>query len=947
MQGELSRNRLGRGTPATTSATRASSLATSILVSGVNEHGALCVAHPDEIEVPTRVLALRSQFVRCIGAGSGWSACGTSAGLLVAWGAGELPLPIGHIPNGCTAITCDAHTVHFLTDDGQLFSWRFATDPLASPPQRVLLPTDIDQIACGTEHVLALSDGGSVFSWGRGAEGQLGRVLHSGVISDATPRRIDGLPPSGVSNIACGGSHSALVTPSGELLACGPRALLGGGGGGGDNAVRGTFAEVPGPWQGEGEGADSGLGSVACGRAHTLALGRDGKLYAFGEGASGQLGTSGGGRATRAMRAGGALASATVERVWASPISDTSFARARLAGGASDVWHAGDSGDSGSEGTHAGKSSCYMWGVVPGADGAVWRLPEELPELRGLDVFAMVASPTHCLALLTGGDMYSWGGGASGGAGGAAASRAAAAKTTAAAAAATAASSGATGLQLLGVQPSLIHQPALDRHRIVAIACGDGPHALALTDVRSGGRVVVWGRNERGELGVGMGELATCAPRLVTNGALAGRREPLRHVAAGGRFSLVSGSRPDDVFGWGEAGRKQLGVRAVAAGGGGEGGGGESGGGEGGGGESGGGEGGGGEGGGGEGGDELAWTPRRLAPIGPLESTIGQLMAGALHAAAVLVSGAPAAPSKAAGAGVLWGCGDFGALGRGDVADHPDAAPCNRGSLSGQLVRHLACGRETSAAIDAAGCVHLWGRLWEGSSSQSLTEPRSYAMADLERAGRRAPLVARSLCCSGRRFLLVCAPPEGTGGGDAPEPVVLSSQFGAPPTMLRGFEGHVVVSVEASADVALATTADGRCVRVSLCGTLPGADGAYTDEVALPASVRAVRVAAARTHCALLVEGAVMRAQSLGGTSRPPSAQASGRLVAERGGPPPAAAAAAAMMTLDPELEAKFQESLTLGDTMTSSRPGTASSRPGTAGSRPGTAVSQRPCWLD
>ena len=113
---------------------------TSVLVSGANEHGALCLPHTDAVEVPTRLLALRSQFVRCVGAGDGWSVCGTSAGLLAAWGAGELPLPIGHISSGCTTLACDGSRVHFLTDEGEVFSWIFSTEHLAPPPQRVALP---------------------------------------------------------------------------------------------------------------------------------------------------------------------------------------------------------------------------------------------------------------------------------------------------------------------------------------------------------------------------------------------------------------------------------------------------------------------------------------------------------------------------------------------------------------------------------------------------------------------------------------------------------------------------------------------------------------------------------------------------------------------------------------------------------------------------------------
>ena len=151
----------------------------SVHVAGTNDHAALCVPLSEAIGVPTRVLALRSQFVRSVCAGECWSACCTSASLLVAWGAGELPQPIGCIPSGCPMLACTSTTVYFLTDDGKVFSWLFSTDSSAPPPSQIALPMEVDHIACGTGHALALSDGGLVLSWGRGAEGQLGDTVES------------------------------------------------------------------------------------------------------------------------------------------------------------------------------------------------------------------------------------------------------------------------------------------------------------------------------------------------------------------------------------------------------------------------------------------------------------------------------------------------------------------------------------------------------------------------------------------------------------------------------------------------------------------------------------------------------------------------------------------------------------------------------------------------
>lgn len=54
---------------------------------------------------------------------------------------------------------------------------------------------------------------------------------------------------------------------------------------------------------------------------------------------------------------------------------------------------------------------------------------------------------------------------------------------------------------------------------------------------------------------------------------------------------------------------------------------------------------------------------------------------------------------------MLWGCGDFGALGRGDTEDSPIAAS-PAGSLSSQVCSRLALGQAVSVALDALVCTH-------------------------------------------------------------------------------------------------------------------------------------------------------------------------------------------------------------------------------------------------
>lgn len=194
----------------------------AIYVCGSNEHASLCLPRLSGSATPERLLALRSLYVRCVGAGDGWSVCATSGGVLYAWGRNELPIPVGELPSGCSALACGPAKAYLLNDEGQVLVWRYATR--ARGVERVHLPVDVVQLSCGGAHVMALSDSGDLFSWGRGTEGQLGRPppLAS---KDPSPKRVEGLATTVVA-VACGYAHSTLVTAAGRLLGCGLRSCL-------------------------------------------------------------------------------------------------------------------------------------------------------------------------------------------------------------------------------------------------------------------------------------------------------------------------------------------------------------------------------------------------------------------------------------------------------------------------------------------------------------------------------------------------------------------------------------------------------------------------------------------------------------------------------------------------------------------------------------------------
>ena len=78
----------------------------------------------------------------------------------------------------------------------------------------------------GGKHAMALTVDGKVFSWGEGDDGKLG---HCSRLSCEKPRLIEALKAKRVRDVACGSSHSAAITSSGELYTwgCGEYGRLG------------------------------------------------------------------------------------------------------------------------------------------------------------------------------------------------------------------------------------------------------------------------------------------------------------------------------------------------------------------------------------------------------------------------------------------------------------------------------------------------------------------------------------------------------------------------------------------------------------------------------------------------------------------------------------------------------------------------------------------------
>ena len=126
-------------------------------------------------------------------------------------------------------IRCGRGHTLYLTQDGFVFaSGKGAFGVLGlggalNSPTPVTLKTLSDKtvvmVACGSEHSLALTDLGDVYSWGRGFEGQLGISKVTTVSS--TPKYLKALRGHPVAKVACGHSHSLVLTKAGELFTWG------------------------------------------------------------------------------------------------------------------------------------------------------------------------------------------------------------------------------------------------------------------------------------------------------------------------------------------------------------------------------------------------------------------------------------------------------------------------------------------------------------------------------------------------------------------------------------------------------------------------------------------------------------------------------------------------------------------------------------------------------
>jgi alpha-tubulin suppressor-like RCC1 family protein len=193
-----------------------------------------------------------------------------------------------------------------LTSSGQLYAFgdnyygqlgsptnngnHFVANPT---PTLVSLPSgsgQITQIAAGGSDTLVLTSSGQLYAFGDNTFGQLGIAANSGTSKPNPTPTLVSLPgqTGQITQIAAGGSHSLVLTSTGQLYAFGLNDV----GQLGNPTNNGMANPNPTPTLVSLPSGSGQVTQIAAGLSHTLVLASSGQLYAFGYNASGQLGST-------------------------------------------------------------------------------------------------------------------------------------------------------------------------------------------------------------------------------------------------------------------------------------------------------------------------------------------------------------------------------------------------------------------------------------------------------------------------------------------------------------------------------------------------------------------------------------------------------------------------------------------------------------------------------
>jgi alpha-tubulin suppressor-like RCC1 family protein len=172
-------------------------------------------------------------------------------------------------------------------DSGQLGTG--TTDDATSPQQvdlsGALAGKRVVAVAAGEDFSLALTDEGKIYAWGENQLGQLGNGNNTDSLVPVAVDASGALSGKTIIRIAAGTGHALALSSDGTVFAWGSNFA-------GQLGTDSAAAQVPIPTAVVSTGVLAGIAvtSIAAGNSHSLALGDDGHVYAWGFNTTGQLG---------------------------------------------------------------------------------------------------------------------------------------------------------------------------------------------------------------------------------------------------------------------------------------------------------------------------------------------------------------------------------------------------------------------------------------------------------------------------------------------------------------------------------------------------------------------------------------------------------------------------------------------------------------------------------
>ncbi|MFC7337592.1 hypothetical protein ACFQY0_10420 [Haloferula chungangensis] len=249
-----------------------------------------------------------------VAAGADHSLALTSDGRVFAWGSNSsgklgngtsssssVPVEVDHSGelSGKRVIGIAAGSNHSLalTSDGHVAAWgsnfnytlgnggtASSATPVAVSRSGVLAGKTVTAISSGSVHNVALTSDGSLITWGSNQYGQLGTGSTMGSPTPVEISNSGDLAGRSVVSIAAGGNHTLVLTADGRIYSWGANQ---------DGQLGGSSysSSIPLPVSGDGLIDGKTVVAIAAGAAHSLAVTSDGRVYAWGDNRSDQLGT--------------------------------------------------------------------------------------------------------------------------------------------------------------------------------------------------------------------------------------------------------------------------------------------------------------------------------------------------------------------------------------------------------------------------------------------------------------------------------------------------------------------------------------------------------------------------------------------------------------------------------------------------------------------------------